>query len=247
MSLSPSVKFAGTVPKSGRDSAQCQDRYSTSPLRFAVADGASESGYSEVWATLLTNAFCRSEANAWDRAAVDAWLTACRRDWQEWAESQSARDLPWFTREMLRAGSSATFVGVSFALARGQVSWRALACGDACVFQVRDGQLATAFPCSDAGLFDNTPPLVLTSRAPRARDMQHASGVAEEGDGFYLMTDALADWFLRAHRDGGTPWTVLDDVVSADDLDRFLASARDAGTLKNDDVTLLTIGIDAHD
>ena len=43
MSLRPLVKFAGgTTAKLGNGAAECEDRFSAGPRRFAVADGASE-------------------------------------------------------------------------------------------------------------------------------------------------------------------------------------------------------------
>jgi protein phosphatase 2C-like protein len=238
------MTFAGMTPKRGHDAADCEDHFSTSGLRFAVADGASDSGYSQVWARMLADSFCglRTEA-ASTPAELDAWLAACRDEWRRWAGERAVGALPWFARETLRTGAFATFVGVAFSQQPGEPSWHAVACGDACMFVVRDDTLASAFPLDDPDAFDDPPPLVPTAARLTSYALQTATGTAEVGDSFYLVTDALARWFLAAIDRGEKPWTTLNDVRTAADLDALVSSARDSRALKNDDVTLMTLAI----
>jgi hypothetical protein len=67
------------------------------------------------------------------------------------------------------------------------------------------------------------------------------TGVARVGDAFYLATDALAHWFLAEHERGHKPWTTLAGVAASRTLDTFVAEARAARALKNDDVTLVAV------
>ena len=39
-------------------------------------------------------------------------------------------------------------------------TWRAIAVGDSCIFQVRDEQLNASFPITEPGAFGHSPPLV---------------------------------------------------------------------------------------
>jgi hypothetical protein len=65
---------------------------------------------------------------------------------------------------------------------------------------------------------------------------------AEPGDYFYLMTDALAQWFLSEHERGEKPWQAFNTgILNNDDLIAFVAECRDQRNLKNDDVTLVSI------
>ena len=63
------------------------------------------------------------------------------------------------------------------------------------------------------------------------------------GDRLFLMTDALAQWFLHAHEQGGRPDEELASVLSAADPDdaftAWIEGMRDRDGLRNDDVTLI--------
>jgi protein phosphatase 2C-like protein len=238
------MRFAGRIPKQGHRSADCEDRFSASRLRFAVADGASDSGYSQQWARILADSFCRPPAFEISPEALDVWLGRCRAEWRRWAREHAQGDLPWFARESLRAGGFATFAGLAFSPAEGETdatAWHAVACGDACVFIVRNDRLAGAFPVGDGTGFDNTPPLVPTSQLSGGDGLRTTTGRARSGDAFYLATDALARWFLTDHDRGAKPWLALDGVATWRDLDIFVSASREAHALKNDDVTLISI------
>jgi len=238
------MKFAGRIPKHGHRAAECEDRYSSNGWRFAVADGASDSGYSQVWARILADSFCAPPAFDISPEALDVWLGRCRAEWRRWARERGQGELPWFARESLRAGGFATFAGLVFSSADSAsdvTAWHAVACGDACVFIVRDDHLAGAFPVDDCAGFDNTPPLVPTSRLPGGDGLRTATGLARTGDAFYLATDALAQWFLADHDRGEKPWVALNGVATTRDLDVFVSASREARAMKNDDVTLMSI------
>jgi hypothetical protein len=96
---------------------------------------------------------------------------------------------------------------------------------------------------TDSGTFDNTPRLVRTFPLPAGDALSTASGAVHIGDAFYLVTDALAHWFLSMHDRGGRPWSALDAVSTPGDLDELVASLRASHALKNDDVTLLSVVI----
>jgi len=247
MSLRPMMKFAGITPKLGHAATECEDRFSVSPQRFAVADGASESGYSQVWARILADSFCRSAGSEVSPDELTGWLAGCRAEWRSWAEAVAVNDLPWFARETLRVGSFATFVGLTFSPGFEATPWHAVACGDACVFIVRHDELAGAFPLSDSDAFGNTPPLVATSATRGGDGLRTATGTAQTGDAFYLVTDTLAQWFLADHDRGEKPWIALDGINTAHDLDAFVSTSRATRLLKNDDVTLVSIVIVADE
>lgn len=238
------MKFAGRIPKHGHRAAECEDRYSSNGWRFAIADGASDSGYSQVWARILADSFCAPPAFDVSPDALDVWLGRCRAEWRRWAREAGQGELPWFARESLRAGGFATFAGLVFSPADSEAdatAWHAVACGDACVFIVRDDRLASAFPVDDCTGFDNTPQLVPTSQLPGGDGLRTAAGLARTGDAFYLVTDALAQWFLADHDRGEKPWVALNGVTTTRDLDVFVSASRQARAMKNDDVTLMSI------
>ena len=69
----------------------------------------------------------------------------------------------------------------------------------------------------------------------------------EPGDRLYLMTDALAQWFLHAQEQGGRPWQDVASALAAPQPDAAFAAwieaLRGREALRNDDVTLLALGL----
>jgi|SRR5262245_8662275 len=240
--LHPALLFAGTEARRGNDRSECEDQVACAGTRFAVADGASEGGYSHVWARILVDAFCAAGHHGNQRSR--AWLDVARRGWRRWADELSGRELPWFTRESLRMGAYAAFAGIIVS-DRARPTWTAVSCGDSCIFLVRNEKLVCAFPVSAGHAFTTAPPLVASTSGAGADGFERRHGIARAGDRFYLVTDALAQWFLLTHKRGGAPWRHLDAVSSHNQFERLVAAERASGALRNDDVALLTVAISA--
>jgi hypothetical protein len=240
--LAPVVRFAASLPRDGHAATECEDRWALSALRFAVSDGAAGASYSDVWAGILTTAFCKPDGPAGGQ--IEDWLSAARQAWLEWADGMSARGLPWFTRDTLHDGSFATFVGLMFEADAGRLMWTAVACGDACLFLVRDDTVAVSFPLSAANQFGASPDLVSTFPVDPAALLSLAGAPADD-DRYFLATDALAHWFLDQHACGAKPWRQLDRLRTTAEFETFVAAARLARTLRNDDVTLVVLTVAA--
>ena len=254
------------APKRGAPSEECEDALWVSPncegefegasLRVVVSDGASESLQAGRWARRLSSTFGSGAASpvrtraaflSAYRAAVGGW----EQEITEYAAERESRNAPiqWFEDRGLQTGSHATIVAVEFLDARGTrgPTWRGGAVGDSCVFQVRDERLYASFPIVDADAFTSRPPL-LASRGARdevvVRHINACSGDWEHGDSFYVVTDALAAWFLRSVGDGKRPWAPLRDLTSLDfdlDFDAWVNDQRDTGDMHNDDTTLVRV------
>jgi hypothetical protein len=129
--------------------------------------------------------------------------------------------------------------------------WEALAVGDCNLFQIRGGQLLIAFPLTESRQFNGGPFLVPT-RGTAGKDLLRHTRVAhgdwQPHDTFYLMSDALAAWFLRCCEGGQQPWDVLEQVLGTADPQESFASfvrgLREEKLLHNDDVTIFTIHVD---
>ena len=128
------------------------------------------------------------------------------------------------------------------------------AVGDSCLFQVRRGEMIRAFPIMRAADFSNAPWLVGSRTSPI--EVPNKNGLQQwgdclSGDRFWLMTDALAQWFLLEAESGGKPWQALEQLAyaAADGFSAQQAFAawieglRTARQLRNDDVTLLAISL----
>lgn len=127
-------------------------------------------------------------------------------------------------------------------------TWRAVAVGDSCLFHLRDGQLLHAFPLDDPASFDNAPWL-LGSRMPIPEVRQPRAvcgrGQIEKGDRLWLMSDALAQWFLIECRAGRGPWLELEPLLqdSETEFEMWVGRQRTDRRMRNDDVTLVAVDV----
>ncbi|HYT87494.1 MAG TPA: protein phosphatase 2C domain-containing protein [Gemmataceae bacterium] len=232
---------AFSLPKRGNSAEEYEDAAAADPRRgrFAIADGAAESSFAALWAQLLVTGFATAEST--DLTPWLNWLPALQ---QRWDATVSGRALPWFAEMKLQQGAFATFLGVIVEPAR----WRAVAVGDSCLFQIRRGRLHRAFPLTSADGFGTTPWLVgsRTSCGAALEDRsQRAEGDWQTGDRLWLMTDALALWFLEEVERCRGPWQELEGLLRAatprDAFVEWVGKQRDACRLRNDDVTLMVI------
>jgi hypothetical protein len=231
------------VPKHGHTDAEYEDAWAADPAagRFAVADGASESAFAALWARLLAEGFLAAK----QPADVTGWLEDARR---RWAAEVTGLDLPWYAEMKREQGAFATLLGlwVRPPAATSPGTWRALAVGDSCLVRVQaDGRLR-AFPLTKSSDFGNEPALMGSRTGPPPAP-QSAAGPVLPGDRFFLMTDALAQWFLRTSERGGRPWEAVAELLTtaapADAFAPWIGGLRAGGAMRNDDVTLLAIAI----
>lgn len=223
-------------------------------LRLAVADGASESMLSGLWADLLVRTWCRARSRPVDEvvaAAMSGWETTMVAYLDE--RAAALRPIEWFEQPGLDRGAHATLLGLELwrePWSAGGGGWSAVSLGDSCLFQVRGDTAVRSFPVDDAASFDNAPKLVPSRSGQLGRVMagiERAEGAWADGDVFFLTTDALAAWFLGSAAGGGAPWRAL-GAIDRDDHEGFAAWAtheRAGGRLRNDDLTMLRLEVSA--
>jgi Protein phosphatase 2C len=228
------------LPKRGNTDAEYEDAWAVDAAagRFAVADGASETSFAARWAQLLTEGFIAAARPA----ALSDWLAGQRR---LWLEEINGLELPWYAEIKRDQGAFATFLGlgVRAPTTKRPGGWRAVAVGDTCLMQVRDGQCVQSFPVQKSSEFGNQPRLIGSREVDPKPDL--GRGALEVGDRLVLLTDALAQWFLQTHERGRNPWKAVTLVLTAAKpqaaFTDWIAGLRDRDELRNDDVTLLTI------
>src|SRR5262252_2707768 len=228
------------APKAGNAASEYEDAYAVKPeaLRFAVADGASETSFARQWAELLVEGFVQ-----------DAPSTAGLRDFvvplqAVWAEGQKGKATAWYAEQKARDGAFSSLLG----LAIDQDRWRALAIGDSCLFVVRAGKLLRAFPLERSEQFSNRPSLLSSQARANAgvfEQVEVVEGELQVQDRLLLMTDALAQWFLVESEMGRRPWAALGKVTSPEQFASFVDCLRAGGALRNDDVTLVSLEVAA--
>jgi hypothetical protein len=111
--------------------------------------------------------------------------------------------------------------------------------------------LVAAIPLDDPADF-TVRPLLLGSRPVANADLQTMGAVVtidgtwQPGDSFLLMSDALAALFLtRVAASGNAPLAALDFDGTAAGFRTWIRRLRSEGCLRNDDVSLLWLDIEA--
>ena len=240
--------------------------------RIAIADGATESAFAKSWSAVLTEAFVRNpptlaspcalypldssnlsrpSIKRWSAtldtwlANLESWLADCQ---QKWEATVPWDRIPWHGEAKAKAGALATLLGVTIRSGENQktLRWQAVSVGDCCLFVVRDNELTTAFPLDSATHFNNTPPLICSRPGNPSlswEEMLQRSGECWPDDLIILASDALAQWLLSEQSDGHKPWETLLGL-GAGDWEHWVTSCREAGSMRDDDTTLLLIQVE---
>lgn len=251
------------IQKSGCSEAEFEDAFwpeksvdGSAERKFAVADGATETSFSSIWAKQLVRCYCRGELDP-----ERDFERTLRQLQIRWNQIVRRKPLPWFAEQKLESGTYAALLGLTLHDANpnspvGQ--WQAIASGDTCLIQMRGDRIITRFPITSSEEFTNQPILLstnLNANASALKAIRTSCGGWESGDTFYLMTDALAAWFFREFETGRSPWTVLRDISgessgkrdnrfpSLRPFSEWVQELRAEHALKNDDVTLYRIEI----
>jgi len=244
------------LPKCGNAEEEYEDAFwpkhlpadreaEVSDFRVAVADGATETSFSALWAKLLVRSYAEG------RLSPERFASSLLNLQERWRKVVSRKPLPWYTEETVRSGAAAAFVGLHLNRREAESyggRWEASALGDCCLIQVRGGQVIERFPIKSASEFSNRPFLV--SSNPSTSDgwqerLGTISGSWLSDDSFYLMSDALAAWFMRDDESGGAPLEILRDLGTADSpaFPDWIAELRSAHRIRNDDVTLVRVDL----
>ncbi len=250
-----SVPKLGNRPEENEDAIypEIAQQSITSQAGFscAIADGATQTSFSRIWARLLVTAAVKKYLP--ERLSE---LTLTVR--QQWIDHIATLNLPWHAEEKVQQGSFSTLLWLSLKQSTNtravkySGTWQSLAIGDSCLFQIRKNTLRTHFPPLSASDFKNHP--LLLSTIPIRNEVFwkntqdfHINGDWCSGDDFFLMTDALAAWFLHALEKGNLP-NLLSEMVtnlhSIDGYTHWIQVLRTGAQIKNDDTSIIWIHID---
>lgn len=243
------------LPKHGSSEEEYEDAYFPEDVlninkrlfRCAVADGATETSFSGLWAQLLTKAYADDD--------IDLNLLA-----DNWKKQTTKADQPWYVEEKRASGAFAALVGLTIRASKDKRensgTWEATAIGDSCLFQVRKKELITCYPMERWQQFNSSPQLLSSNTRNNSAELtsQLAETYEEEwrsGDIFFLMSDAIACWFLRrqAESDDGvaviSKTTTKESLTTLVDEERRHKDEEGRAWMRNDDVTLMRIKVTA--
>lgn len=242
------------APKSSRDSTGCEDaawppagvNAFVPVCGFGIADGASNGFCTAPWAQMICRGSCQGVLADGRRGKQ---LAKLRRRWAQLAKPDSDA---WYMKNAFDGGACTALAAITLRDANifeeaGRFS--ALAVGDCALFQVRGNSLLTAFPYQHSTTFQRRP-YQIASHAKYNRTLddhiQRIEGWWESGDQFFLMTDAIAAWFLRQAEAHRWPWQTLRKLEQRGRDPRFgqwVNTLRREGQIQDDDVTLIHITV----
>ncbi|HLI64714.1 MAG TPA: hypothetical protein VKV05_15065 [Terriglobales bacterium] len=212
-------------------------------MRFAVSDGATEAFDSRRWARYLVTTWVTTQRVHW---SPEVFVQTAKLIGERFTRRIDQKTFPWYAAEKAASGSFAAFVGIEVT-PNGE--WKALAVGDCCMFQERGNELIVAFPLTAPECFNSRPALIPS--LPQAIDaavgeLKTCSGQLEDGDHIWLMSDAIACWYLTNHSGtagrGSSPNRLLSAVLAGDaETAALIRNERALGNLRNDDVAVLYI------
>lgn len=227
--------------KSAEQYIDCADNYAVNKNshRFSVSDGVSKSFFPKVWSEILVTQFVeRTDLKKTELIKV------CQEEWQKRIdEIVSLPDTKWFTKSQYnrKDPALATFVGLQFF--EKEKKWSASALGDSFLFFVPQEfndyqrELVKLSSKSEPIVFDNFPDYLTSIGDSHKGRPKEKSGNLKNGT-FYLMTDALAEWFIKEGENAIGKITVW---KSQADFKRFITQAIDDNQLTNDDCAILCI------
>lgn len=241
------------LAKNGSTSDEYEDAFApeqekieleTQEFCCAVADGATETSFSGLWAKMLCQQYTESTSTAsgFDLASLQ----------KNWLQKVSGKSLPWYAEQKMQEGAFATFLGLKLKEEKKSIYWSARALGDSCLFQIRKNELIRALPLAKWQDFDFSPYLISSNAASNDKyeeNLLEENGTCLKGDRFYLMTDAISQWLLYREAVSADAVSLLESINSFDDFVRLVDSQRqlkDAdgrSLMHNDDVTWTRISL----
>ncbi|MBX9570646.1 MAG: protein phosphatase 2C domain-containing protein [Candidatus Obscuribacterales bacterium] len=214
-------------------------------FKCAVADGATETSFSGLWARILCKSYIDGELKISDNEILGQLQ-------RQWFAEVSGRQLPWYAEEKLASGAFATIAGLTISEEKKQWSWSVTALGDSCFFQIRDKQVVASAPLSKWEDFNYNPALLSTRQASNEGILQeekNESGQCKKGDVIYLMTDAISKWFLHRQALQGDAVSILENLNDKSAFAELVDEARNEKDsdgrpmMPNDDVTWTRISL----
>jgi hypothetical protein len=241
--------------------------------RCAVADGASQGGYSQIWAQMLVDDFIWNVEHRLnnpilqpDLKGIREWLKNCSVEWDKHVIPTILDSVPPNSARRSRTQQSLLLEGQASTLAMleldvNQQRWKSAVLGDTLLFHHRKGQgILPVRPYSSLMWHEmDTNPILISSQSVKQdvwiwnnSTFNHHDAFVdsdfEVGDQFLLMTDALGKWFLRLLNLNPTHLENVFSMQSNDEFIQLVENCRDRPTednffMGNDDKTLLIIEV----
>lgn len=221
--------------------SDCADNYAINKEhnKFAISDGVSKSFFPKVWSDILVNKYVSQKDSE-----NEEFINECQKEWQSMINTiVSQPETKWFTKSQYsrKDPALATFVGLQFNEL--EQKWNAQAQGDSFLFFIQKDSNKIEVQLSskvEPVVFDNFPDYFSSIGISHRGNKVIKEGTIIEGI-FYLMTDALAEWFLSDTRNA---IEVLSRIKTQEQFTREIETERTSNRLNDDDSAVLIIELE---
>lgn len=230
--------------KTAEKFVDCFDRYGYNLInnKFAISDGVSKSFFPDIWAELLVENFIHSV----DRVDLSDFYSykILQNEWVKRVGKIVVKpDQKYFVKNFFIEGRSAaaTFVGLHFFKEENILKWEAVALGDSFLFFVpdNDNNQILYFSSKEDLYFNNFPDFFDSRNVNNKGKIKQKKNELKKGT-FYLMTDALAEWFI-INTDKAI--NIINQWQTQNDFEDSIKKMR-MENLNNDDSTILKIVVE---
>jgi len=206
--------------------SDCADNYAINieHNKFSISDGVSKSFFPKIWSDILVNKYVN------------------QKDWKDNNEFIVERpETKWFTKSQYnrKDPALATFVGLQFL--ESDQKWIAQALGDSFLFFIPKDSKEIEIKLStkhEPIVFDNFPDYLSSIGSSHKGEKKPIKGEKIKEGTFYLMTDALAEWFLLNTEQAKQ---TLDNIKTQEQYLETIANERNANRLNDDDSAVLIL------
>ncbi|GEP93695.1 hypothetical protein SAMN05660909_05603 [Chitinophaga terrae (ex Kim and Jung 2007)] len=236
------IKIKGFITsKKSELYSDCADNYAVNREhnKFAISDGVSKSFFPKVWSDILVKKYVNQKD--WKN---EEFIIECQKEWQSKIdEIVNQPETKWFTKSQYnrKDPALATFVGLQFI--ESEQKWIAQALGDSFLFFIPKDSNKIEIQLSskvDPIVFDNFPDYFSSiSIHPQKGKVKIKERPMVEGT-FYLMTDALAEWFIQ---DTEQAIQKLKNIQNQEQFLVTIEDERNTNRLNDDDSAVLIIDI----
>ncbi len=248
--------------KLGDTESDCQDSVFPEPGQrseriFAVADGATNSFFSRLWAQQLTRQFAEEPDKAFRKDSWNEWLSKAQVQWR--GEVEKIAKAPGASFVTLngfhgRKPAVATLVGLRLNEENEKgIAWDAAVLGDSCLFHLRE-KTHDAYPELKGAEFtyivdglnsipDGNASEPKISSATAGGDGTNGPAPIVEGDVMLLATDALSQWMVKRDQMGEPVWGHVLRLETPAEFEKLVTDARKEAKepMVNDDVSLVVL------
>ncbi|MCF2494270.1 hypothetical protein [Dyadobacter chenhuakuii] len=240
------IKIKGFITsKKNELYSDCADNYNFSQEynKFAISDGVSKSFFPKIWSKHLVKNYVFH-----DHLNQGEFIKKSQEDWQEEVDIRmQLENVKYYTRNAYnnKVPGLATFVGLQFLVDK--KTWTAQALGDSFLFFVPRGstqlenETTILSSKSQPIVFDNFPDYLSSiGNNHKGHEEKIIDETLAEGT-FYLMTDALAEWFLKGI---GIKQAIekLENIATQEHfLFSIIEDERNSNRLNDDDSAILII------